>query len=722
MTSGASPSFFKLPPITVLAAAVVLGVAVAVVVVLLTHRQPWIGLELESAADGKGAVVVEANGPGRDIPPGTVLTRVTNGTDAIDLLALDLTIEPDGVIHEYWNYREFIERQDRLARIQESTEIRMTAADGREFRVKPDAKGRPWTAIPVDFWVGLAVGLIAWLVSAAVFAFRPGDASARYLLLSGAATLIFAPAAAIYTTRELAVDGTVFRWASDLNFFGGSLFAASFVALLLHYPRKIGPTWVGVAVVVLYVGWFVAQQVGVFESMTFARRFLVMIGVAATFVLAGVHWFRTRKDPVARAALQWFLLSWMLGTSLFALFILLPQTFGVDTTPVQGYSFLLFLLVYGGLSFGILRYRLFELGDWWRRVAVWTLAVLLLVVLDLVFLFVVRLSLGASHLLTLVICGVVWFPLRALIWGRVTRRREEMHGEMFGRVMDVALAPVSNGEQNRCWRDLLANVFDPLEVATDAEPVGEVTIGRDGLAMRLPAIGAVSALQLDFAHGGRRLFSPKDAALAGELISMLGHAIESRTAHENGVAEERGRIARDMHDNIGAQLLAALHSRDAASKDSKIRETLADLRDVINNASAEKLALDETLAELRLETADRLAAAGVGLRWTSGASEKSGLDPIATHALRSIIREAVSNVIRHADARNVGISVDRPPGFVVMELVDDGRGFDPAIVHGGNGLTNMRARLDRLGGTLEIAKHPPGMRLVARIPITESPR
>jgi signal transduction histidine kinase len=570
--------------------------------------------------------------------------------------------------------------------------------------------------MPADFWVGLVVGLAAWLVSAAVFAFRPADKGARYLLLSGAATLLFAPASVMYATRELAMDGTLFRWASDLNFFGGSLFAASFVALLLYYPRRLAPAWAGMAVVGLYVVWFVLQQLEVFESMTFARRFLVMIGVGSTFVLAGVHWFGTRRDPVARAALQWFLLSWLLGTGLFALFILLPQTFGVDTTPLQGYAFLLFLLVYGGLAFGILRYRLFDLGAWWRRAAVWTVSVLVLILLDAFFLFGLHLSTAVSFSLALLLCGALWLPLRSWVWHRFAMRREKPGGDTFGRVMDIALAPPGTARE-KLWRDLLGSVFDPLGVERADATAADILLEREGQAMTLPAVGALPALRLEYARGGRALFSPQDAALAGELVSMLRHGMESVTLYEKGVIEERKRIARDVHDNIGAQLLAALHHREPARKDEMIRETLADLRDMINNLTSRNLSLEETLAELRVETADRLAAAGIGLHWTCDASGNVKLDPAATHALRSIVREAVSNVIRHARAENVRVKVFDETEKVLVEITDDGCGFDPAADHGGNGLANIRARLQRLGGTLEWQNTNPGMRLALRLPV-----
>lgn len=705
---------------TMLAAAVVLGLAVVCGVLMLALAQPWLGLEFAPAPGGKGVVVVKAGGPGRHVPVGMLVAEVKGAADAMVLETLDLTIEPDGVIPDYATYRRFIARQDRLARIQESGQVFLTDTGGRVFTVFPDQNGRPLGGFPADFWVGLLVGLVAWLVSAAVFAFRPADAGARYLLLSGAATLMFAPAAAIYTTRELAVDGLVFRWASDLNFLGGSLFAASFVALLLHYPRKLAPAWVGISVVGLYVIWFALQQLEVFESKILARRLLVTLGVVATFALAGVHWFGTRRDPVGRAALQWFLLSWVLGTGLFALFILLPQTFGVDTTPVQGYAFLLFLLVYGGLAFGILRYRLFELGDWWRRVVVWTISVLLLILLDLFFLFGLHFSTGASLALSLVIAGVVWLPVRASVWARFATRQERHLGDVFGRVMDIALAPAEGDDRKQRWKELLASVFDPLDLSVADGGVSAVAIDRDGLVMSLPRVGTIPALRLEYARGGRGLFTPRDAGLAAEMITMLGHGMQSRAAYGKGVAEERARIARDIHDNIGAQLLAALHSRDAVSKDAKIRETLADLRDVINNASTHHLAIDETLAELRIETAERLAAAGMDLVWTSEAGDSPPPAPAVTHALRSIIREAVSNAIRHSGAGRVAISVGCRPGWLSLEIMDNGVGFDPCGIQDGHGIANIRARLDGLHGTLVLEKTGSGMRLEIAIPIGEN--
>ncbi len=703
MTSepGAPRNRFGIPPMTTITAAIVVGLAVAALVTVLALRQPWLGLRDGSLSSW---------------------ASISDGSKSMDFEKLDFTIEPDGAMGDYATYDRFLTRQDSLARIQSAATVTLMGDAGASRVVHPDRSGRPVSSLPTEFWVQVFVGLAAWLVSAAVFAFRPRETSARYLLLSGAATLVFAPAAALYSTRELALPGTLFRWANDLNFLGGSLFAASLVSLLLYYPRKIAPRWVGVAVVALYVGWWVAQQAGIFEDMTLARRLLVMVGMAATFVLSGIHWFLTRRDPVARAALQWFLLSWVLGSGMFGIFILLPQLFGIDTSSAQGYGFLLFLLVYVGLAFGITRYRLFQMGEWWRQVMVWLLGVLLLVLFDAIFLLGLHLSSAISLSLALLICGMIWLPLRGWLWRRISGRGEMVREDLFSRVVDVALTPPGRGDRNAGWRELLGSVFDPMAISPAPTPPQQVTVSRDGSMLELPAMETIQALRLEHARGGRCLFGPADIARAEEMITMLGHATGSRNAFAEGVSRERDRIARDIHDNIGAHLLAALHSATADEKDVRIRDAVSDLRDVINDTRGRDLGLDEALAQLRLETADRLSDASISLKWTSQSDGSVVPDLAMIPELRAVLREAVSNVIRHSFARQAVISICGGRGKLTLEIADDGCGFDPDLVRAGHGLANMRSRLQALGGQLRMADAVGlGTRLIADFPNQKKP-
>ncbi|MBB5350781.1 signal transduction histidine kinase [Haloferula luteola] len=694
----------------------ILGVIVLGVVVGLAHQQPGLGMRLGLASDTRAVVAMNTAGPSAAVPVGTPLVAIQGGGDRMDLRPLDLTIEPDGSMGTYEIYGEFLARQDRLAAIQRAEEVEWIAEDGRAYPVRPQPQ-RPLGSLPTDFWVQLAVGLVAWWVSAAVIAFRPGGNGARYLLLSGFATLLFAPAAAIYTTRELAVPAGIFHSACDLNFFGGSLFAASFVGLLLYYPRPMAPRWVGRSVVGVFVLWFVLQQIGVFSSMTFARRFLVMLAMPATLGLAGWHWFRTSRSPVERAALQWFLGSWLLGTFLFAGFILLPQMFGIDTSPLQGYAFLLFLLVYGGLAVGILRFRLFEIGQWWRQSVGWAAMVLLLVILDGFFVFTLEWSESFSLSAALLVCGGVWLPFRAWVWRRMTRRREAESLGLFREVLDLSALPPGDERRWEGWKHLIQRVFDPLslDVAVGTSSIEE--IGQDGQSLLLPGVGGMPALRLEFLRRGRALFGPAEARQAGELRSMLEHAIQSHTSYQSGVAQERGRISRDLHDHIGAHLLAALQAQEASDKDLRIRESLADLREVINDRGHAGLSLGEALADLRSESGERLEMSGIHLRWKQDLVENVRLSGDAMKALRAVIRESLSNVIRHSGAERVELSLEVSEQFLQLVVEDDGGGWDGVVRKGSTGMAGMRERLEGLKGSFECKGLQNGVRLRASFPM-----
>lgn len=685
----------RLTPNDMIVGAILMALLFSITTACLAVQQPWMGLRLTPSQDG--VLVAASQGPSRDVPVGARLTAIAGGGDRMALIARDLLIEPDGNLPRFADYDIFLARQDRLARIKASDSIELFGDKGQSWTIAPRGS-RPLTDLPVEFWVQQFVGVVAWLISASIWSFRRSQRSARYLLLSGFSTLMFSPFASVYGTRELAIGEPVFRLFSDLNFLGGTLFVASLFALLLYYPRRIAPAWCGVAVVGSSVAWFVAQQVGVFDNMVTARRLLVFIELIGTFVLAGVHWRLTRADPIARAALQWFLLSWLVGCSVFSALIFIPQVFGVDTSALQAFGFLLFVPVYVGLAFGIIRYRLFDMGEWWAGVLAWTISLITLVLLDMGFLFGLHLSSGVSLGLTLLICGLFWLPLRGWLWSRFADVRGP---DASGRFRQLTQAAFQTGQAERAeaWRRLMGAAFEPLESRfTDtADPIG---IHEDGLSLTVPPAGDLPGMVLRHPRQGRRLFKRADADLAGELAEMFDHLVRNRAAFDAGGAAERRRIAHDIHDNIGATLLGALHTSDHERKDRLIRESLSDLRGIINGVSQPEMGLQEALIPIRRETADRLEIHGIDLEWTT-----SGQDVVLSsgqvHALHSILREAISNAVRHADCRTVTIRVDVAGDRVAIAIADDGVGFDGEIVRAGNGLASIRERVTSLRGSVE---------------------
>lgn len=417
---------------------------------------------------------------------------------------------------------------------------------------------------------------------------------------------------------------------------------------------------------------------------------------------------------ILRCVPRWFLLSVGIGSGLFVSLIVLPNLTSSSSLIAQSHAFLLFILVFAGVAIGVARYRLFELEIW----ALWFLfyfsAMLLLVMLDAILIYVVAVERLAAFSLSLIVVALLYLPLRDALW-RKLRGAQVSQAPLFQQIVDVALSP-PDADQDARWAQVLKGIFSPLRVELGAD-LSAPMIVEDGLILALPGIGGLRPVRLGYAYGGRRLFSRPDQALATELCAMLRHATQSRQAREQGMAEERTRIARDMHDNIGAKLLSALHGVRADHKDTMIREALSDLRSIINNASGSSQSLDEMLADMRVETAERLDAAGIVLTWDASDLGDLNPPPVALNALRSIIREAVSNVIRHADATTVDVALTRDGDCAWLGILDDGRGIAPEQIGSGNGLLNIRARIEALGGDFDVDNLRPGTSLRVGFPL-----
>lgn len=151
-----------------------------------------------------------------------------------------------------------------------------------------------------------------------------------------------------------------------------------------------------------------------------------------------------------------------------------------------------------------------------------------------------------------------------------------------------------------------------------------------------------------------------------------------------------------------------------------IRETITDLRDIINNASSQELSFDEIMADLRVETAERLAASDIELKWVFSTQDTPPLNHQTVHALRSIIREVVSNVIKHSGASNFYISWKWEYDRMTLNLFDDGKGIDEEDVSGRAGLANIEARIEGLNGQFIRLANNPGANFEIQFPINKS--
>lgn len=178
---------------------------------------------------------------------------------------------------------------------------------------------------------------------------------------------------------------------------------------------------------------------------------------------------------------------------------------------------------------------------------------------------------------------------------------------------------------------------------------------------------------------------------------------------EQATLEERERIYQDLHDDLGAKLLTLVYRAQDSNNAELARSALQDLRDVVSRAGAESVPLAYAMADYRIECEKRLSDVQIQLHWDNQMDSNSlHLTQPQVLNLGRIIREAISNVIRHSQASEVSISIHLEEHAIQLHIKDNGIGLPPNADNAkGRGLGNIEKRAAMLGGqvTLQSSVH-----------------
>ena len=686
---------------------------------------PWLGLELASdpAADAVFVVRVAEDGPAAAALAGRA-PKTLVAVDGVRLNAADRIEEPD-FLATYAHVSAVFADQDavKAALARPPVVLTFAQADGGVFTVQvaPERR-RPLRDLPLLFWMQMVFGAGALLIGAWVWSLRRRDLAVSMFGLTGLGLLFSTASAAVYSSRELALDGGLFRVLSAVNHLGAQMFGYGMVALFLLYPKRLASNRVLAAIGAVVALWWAGDTAHLTVNPQIGSYLPVMIETAAIFALIAYQWWINRKDPLARAALRWLGLSVVVGIGGYVFGNALPVMLG-DAPPLpQGLLLGSFLLIYVGLALGLGRYRLFQIDQWAYRTVFYAGAALGVLAFDAALIFALQVERVAALGVSLLLIGLVYLPLRDALWQKLTARRRAAPDELFGWVVEVALAAPTEREER--WRALLHRLFEPLAIDDSAAMAAGPAILEDGLALGVPATAAGPALVLRFARGGRSLFGVEDLAAARQAVGLLAQAEASRVAYERGASEERRRIAQDLHDDVGARLLSGLHKSDLTETRGALREAIAEIRLVVGGLAGERRPLEDVFADLRHEAFDRLAAAGVALDWPLEAHTPGApvdIDYSVQKALRSALREMVSNTIRHAQATTMSIRIARDGDRLTLVASDDGVGMAgsrPSVQDGiglGLGLAGLAKRLEALGGGVSLPPAAKGLTLELQV-------
>ncbi|MGZ5655650.1 MAG: sensor histidine kinase [Caldimonas sp.] len=235
-----------------------------------------------------------------------------------------------------------------------------------------------------------------------------------------------------------------------------------------------------------------------------------------------------------------------------------------------------------------------------------------------------------------------------------------------------------------------------------------VSVGECLFPVLLVFVG--SRLFLMFARALRQTEASRKR-LATELQRLnkeMDDRIEQLTLQrvEQFTEQERKRIAADLHDDLGAKLLTIVHTGDAARIPQLAREALEEMRLSVRGLAGKPVLLDEALADWRAEIITRLSQANIEAIWSNPEDSFSAtLEARVFMQLTRILREAVSNVIKHSRATTCELRFQVAEDSLEITVRDNGDGFS-ADLQRGQGMSTMKRRAKKIHGQCLVESRP----------------
>ena len=484
-------------------------------------------------------------------------------------------------------------------------------------------------------------------------------------------------------------------------------------------------------------------------------------GLLASLSSIGVRFHRSRGDE--RQQLKWLLLS--LAILACAFIIGVPYWTlsgpGVSLDPVENAVVVALILIPVSIGIAILKYRLYDIDVVIKKTIVYaTLVVLLFAVGGAVAWIGAGVVVagagqdGYAYLAAGIVMGVAVWPLRRVatrIADRLVYGRRATPYQVLSEFSDRVAGTYASDDVLQRMAQVLATAvgadaatvwlhdrfgFHPGAIwPSGSAPDGSIPSSAIEVRHQDEVLGALSVRMPanDPMDPAKERLIRDLAAQAGLVLrnaALIDDLKASRVRLVAAQSEERRRLERNIHDGAQQQLVAlavklkltdTMVGRDEAKTHALLAElqtdttqALEDLRDLARGIYPPLLA-DKGLGAA-LESQARKSAVPVTVQ-TDGIGR---YPQEAEAAVYFACLEALQNIAKYADASSATVRLAQTNGSLVFEVVDDGRGFDPAAAERGSGLQGIADRLAALGGTLDVRSAPGrGATLVGTIPVVE---
>lgn len=653
----------RLHPWHVTVLTLLLGMLVEGAALFLLLHQPWLGIRVAPDV-ASGFVQVKAAAAGSPaagvVSAGVVLTTIQQGQVQVPLT--QTLFLPAFFSKTHADYQAYLANQTTIHRVlSNGSPVVLRDNQGRDYAVMP-AQTTPLSALPSGFWVFSGIFMLVPLVGVFVWGYRRGEVATRALLMGSIGHYIFFMLGTLHLSKELAFSGGSAEWLALLEVMSLNVYILAFNVLFAKYPNPVIQNnrvfyVLGAISLVLILNFqfaWVDLPIHNFLWQSFPPFMMALV-----FSYQQVR--SSRADPINRTIARITQFSIIFPFLPIMFLYVLPLLLNMQPLVSQDMSRVLGSVVFVGLGIATLRYRLFEVEQWWFKVWLWLLGGILVGVIDIVLVGLLHTSHVYSLGFAVIVAGFVYFPLRQWLLGKLMPLDSQSVQDFlptFSALMGSAVSREAFGQR---WQMALHTRFQPLHITRQPQALATATLAENGLHLDVPNLYGDASLRLTGKQQGMRLFGRADLKTVASLLAIARIASNASDTRQQAVLMERTRIMRDLHDTVGAKLLTLSHTLPTPRHRQAAQESLQTLRDIINlTLHKAPFLLGEYLADWRAETVERTEAAGVQLHWwVDPALEGLELRPGQMVELLLFVRDTTRRLLQSPAVAQLDVHCER---------------------------------------------------------------
>ena len=691
------------PPARFVFSTLTLFTFICYLVILQITHQPWLGVRFSAATEGLTVTFVAQQGAAAGkLKRGQIINTIEGKQDTA-LLTAKLLQAPD-VWSTFQAFNDYLTAHQQVSTILREPVVTFVLDNEARISIRPSSH-HPILAIG---WINLFYLLSAFLcmgVSLLVWHYCRQLFVTRLILIAGTGIFLYY-LSVVLQYRELALTASWLHLTAVISSIGTNLFAWGFLSVFMVYPLRIFSNKSVLFFLLLLLVITLNNVLQWLELPFHAYMFHFLLVATWFYYLLFLQWQLTQQHPLEKAVIKLFILILVIPTMLVVLMWLIPIVLGKSTQLSHEFARFVFIPITIGWSFTVFRYRLFNVELWWLKSSLWMAGGVLVLLFDVIFVYITRLEPLSALSIALISAGFLYFPIRQWLLTRFFSESQSLLSHALPRFIQSLQTAATDADFQKVWQQVLKEHFQPIETSYLVRHQERTCFADEGLKLLVPDIVDNACYKFSGKHKGNKLFNKSDVEATESLSSLARAILHASRAREEAVLEERTRIMRDLHDSLGAKLLAMVQRCQGHHSADDAREALQTLRDTVHfSIATEPLVLNALLGEWRMETYERLEVAGVKLHWqTNDIPDTLKLSPTHMLVLLAFLRETLSNALKHAHPKHIYIlvSLEKISDQLSLSVSNDGEITPPESWKLGFGLSHLRERLLHVGGELRI--------------------